>query len=127
MARPSFCRPSPARRRFHRHLQPVLEHADHGIVWIGHLGVGQFDGGGAQQSVPQTPLGQFDVVVNVSHLDGGPFPPVAFFQIGADQIDVGRLDANLAVAEIDDVKPVGLRDPSLDGLAVAEDEYPLVG
>ena len=103
-----------------------MQHADHGIVWLGGRGIGQFRGGGPQQFMPQTPLGQFDVVMHVSHLNGGAFLSVAFFQAGADQIDVGSLDANLAVAEIDDVMPARLSDPSLDGLAVAEDEYSLV-
>ena len=77
--------------------------------------------------MPQTPLGQFDVLLHVSYFSGGPFLPVAVFQTGADQVDVGGLDANLAIAQIDHVQPGCLSDPSFDGLAVAEDEYPLAG
>ena len=105
----------------------MFQHVDHRIVRIGRLGVGQLDGGGPPQPVPQTPLGQFEVVVDVAHLNGGPFPSVTFLQGRANQIDVGRLNANLAVAQIDDVKPLLLGDASFDGLAVAEDEYPLAG
>ena len=61
--------------------------------------------GQAEQVVPQAPLGQFEVIVDVADLDRRPFPPIPLLQIAANQFDVGLFDANPAVGQIDDVEP----------------------
>ena len=109
----------------HGHLQPALQGGDHGIVRLCGRGVGQLRGGRPPQIMPQAPLGQFQVVVNIVHLDQGPLPLVAFFQASANHVDVGSFQTNLAVRKIDDPASVGLRDASLDDLPIAENDDPL--
>ena len=56
-----------------------------------------------------------------------PVSPITILQVAANQVHVGRLHANLAVGQIDDVDAVLLADPPLDGLTIAEQENLLVG
>jgi len=106
------------------HFQPVLDRAQHRVGRVGGHGVGQLDGGRPQQSVSQTPLGQFQVLMHVAGPDGRPLAPVSVVQIVANQLDLRFFQPNLPVAEIDDQHLLDLRDLAFENLAVAKNDGP---
>ncbi len=115
------------RRRFRGHFEPMPHGGQHRILRIGRGGVGQFHGRQTEQIVPQTPLGQLEVVVNISNLNGRPLPLITFLQAAANHVNVGVLESNLSFGQIDHVNPVIVRDSPLDDFAVAQDDNTLSG
>ena len=111
------------RGRLQRHLQPVLEQADHLVVGVGRAGVGQLGRRGPEQVVTEAPLGQVQVVVDVSDLDQRPLSPVAVFQAAAHQVDIGVFDVKSSVMDLDRVDPLCVGDPSFEHLAVSQHEH----